>query len=141
MAEKKEIITEIKVPAKPEVLSTVRLTLSSLASQMNFPEESIEDIKVAVSEACTNVVQYAYKNKSPKNFIYITVKQRPKDLEIIIRDTGKGFNHANPPKRELHDKDIHLGLGIVFMKNLMDKVNIHSQPNKGTIVTLVKKIK
>jgi serine/threonine-protein kinase RsbW len=141
MSEKKEVITEIKIPAKPELLSTVRLTISGLASQMNFSEESIEDIKVAVSEACTNVVQYAYPKKNSNNLIFITIKQRPKNLEITIKDNGKGFDHKNPPTRAIHDKDIHLGLGIVFMKNLMDKVEIDSKPNKGTIVTLIKKIK
>lgn len=141
MSQKKEITTEIKLPARPEVLSTVRLTVSSVAAQMNFSEESIEDIKVAVSEACTNVVQYAYPKKSTDNAIFITIKQRPKDLEIIVKDKGKGFDHKNPPRRALHDKDIHLGLGLVFMKNLMDKVEIESKPNKGTAVTLIKKIK
>ena len=141
MPEKKEIVTELKIPAKPELLSTVRLTLSSIATQMNFPEESIEDLKIAVSEACTNVVQYAYPKKNLTNYIFLTIKQQPKALEIIVKDTGKGFDQKNPPKRELHDADIHLGLGLVFMKNLMDKVEIDSRPNKGTTITLVKKIK
>ncbi len=137
----REAVIEMKIPANPELMSVLRLAVSGVAARMNFPEESIEDIKVAVSEACTNVVQYAYPPKSKQNFIFLKMKQKDKSLEIIIEDKGKGFSVEKPPRRELHDGDIHLGLGITFMRNLMDKVDIKSQKNKGTIVTLLKKLK
>ena len=45
---------EIKIPAKPDYLGVIRLTLSGIASRMGYTYEVIEDIKIALSEACTN---------------------------------------------------------------------------------------
>lgn len=52
---------EVKIPAKPEFVGVIRLTLSGIASRMGFAYEEIEDLKIATSEACTNAVQHAYK--------------------------------------------------------------------------------
>ena len=51
---------EMKIPAKPDYLSVIRLTLSGIASRMGYTFEVIEDLKIAVSEACTNAIQHAY---------------------------------------------------------------------------------
>ncbi|HZH58930.1 MAG TPA: ATP-binding protein, partial [Metabacillus sp.] len=52
---------EMKVPAKPEYVGIIRLTLSGIASRMGYSYDDIEDLKIATSEACTNAVQHAYK--------------------------------------------------------------------------------
>lgn len=52
---------EMKVPAQPEYVGIIRLTLSGVASRMGYTYDEIEDLKIAVSEACTNAVQHAYK--------------------------------------------------------------------------------
>ncbi len=140
MAEKKtNPLVELKIPAKAEMLSIVRFALANIAAQLDIGSEEIEDMKIAVSEACTNAVQYAYPKKSAdKNYIVIKFKPQKESLEIIVQDKGCGFNAKKPPKRELHDEDIHMGLGIVFMKNLMDKVSISSAKGKGTTVKMEK---
>jgi serine/threonine-protein kinase RsbW len=136
------LTTEIRIPALPDFVGVVRLVISGLLARMNFTAEEVEDIKVALSEACSNAVQYAYPKTNPdRRFIDIKVIQKSKSIEIVISDKGIGFNPGKPPRRKLHDADIHMGLGIIFMKNLMDKVEINSQKNKGTTVTLTKKIK
>ena len=135
-----KLTAELKIPALAEMISIVRLTLSSFASTMKFSNEAIEDMKIAVSEAFTNVVQYAYTKKSSGDLIKINFTQKKEGLEVIIKDSGCGFNTKKPPQRDLHDEDIHMGLGIVFMNNLMDKVEIKSIKNKGTTVKLFKKL-
>ena len=52
---------EMKIPAKPEYVGVIRLTLSGIASRMGFTYDLIEDLKIAASEAITNAVQHAYK--------------------------------------------------------------------------------
>ncbi|MBE5083166.1 ATP-binding protein, partial [Bacillus thuringiensis] len=52
---------EIRVPAKPQFVSVIRLTVSGFASRIDFNYNDIEDLKIAASEAVTNVVHHAYK--------------------------------------------------------------------------------
>lgn len=59
-------LIEMKIPAKPEYVGIIRLTLSGVASRMGYVYEEIEDLKIAVSEACTNAVQHAYKVQMAK---------------------------------------------------------------------------
>ena len=50
----------MEIPSDAEHISTVRLAISGIASRMAFSIEDIEDMKIAVSEACTNAIQHAY---------------------------------------------------------------------------------
>jgi len=52
---------EMKIPAKPDYVGVIRLTLSGIASRMGFTYEEIEDIKIAISEATTNAVSMPTK--------------------------------------------------------------------------------
>ena len=70
--------------------------------------------------------------------INVLCKAFPDRLEINIKDTGKGFNVDNPPKPEKDDGHTHLGLGITFMKTLMDVLEISSRKGQGTNVKLIK---
>jgi serine/threonine-protein kinase RsbW len=134
-------VTQITVPALPEYVAVVRLAATGILARMNFTAEQIEDIKIALSEACTNAVQYAYPKKKKGGCISVTLSQKPKALEICVKDTGCGFDPDNPPQRAIKDDDIHMGLGLVFMKSLMDDVSIVSKKKKGTTITLIKKVK
>ena len=129
------------VPAKPEYVSVVRLAVSGILSRMAFTAEEIEDVKVALSEACTNAVQYAYPKKRNSSLVTIAMEPLPKAIKITVSDLGKGFDTKSPPRRQIHDKDIHMGLGLVFIKNLMDSVVVTSRKGKGTTVVMTKKIK
>lgn len=133
---------EIRIPSQSEYVGVVRLAVSGIANRMNFSVEDIEDIKIAVSEACANAVRYAYPSNKI-GYIDITCIPDKEQLEIVIKDSGIGFDLKNPhkPKKSKEQEgSSNLGLGLVFMQSLMDKVNMSSLPNKGTTVHLVKKI-
>ena len=137
---------EIKIPNQSEYVGVVRLAVAGIANRMNFTVEDIEDIKIAVSEACANAVRYAYP-KDRLGYIDITCFPQKDKLEITVKDSGKGFNtktiHKAKEKKKEQDKtnaNIGLGLGFVFMQSLMDKVDLSSSPNKGTTVHLIKKV-
>jgi len=131
---------EIKIPNQSEYVGVVRLAISGIANRMNFSVEDIEDIKIAVSEASANAVRYAYTN-TKIGYIDITCIPEKDQLEIIIKDSGIGFDLKNPHKPKKQKEEVpNLGLGLVFMQSLMDKVNMSSAPNKGTTVHLIKKV-
>jgi serine/threonine-protein kinase RsbW len=131
----------IKIPCYSEYVGVVRLAVSGLATRMNFSIEDIEDIKIAVSEACTNSVQYAYAEKENK-YIDILCNSYKDKLELIVSDTGKGFDlNTVTNSRKVIEKDkLGLGLGITFMKSLMDKTDIISTIGQGTTIKMIKKL-
>lgn len=128
------------LPSSSEFVAVTRLTVSGIAARMNFPIEMIEDLKVSLSEACTNVVQHAYPS-SETGEIFITFHMYPDKLEIFVEDHGKGFNPkeaAAPKDNSEHVESFGLGLGLTFIKSLMDEAEVTSIMGKGTIVRMVK---
>ena len=116
---------ELKVPCSSEFVGVVRLAISGIASRMNFAIEDIEDIKVSISEACTNVIQHAYGDfpDLSKDFIFIKVNINNETLSISIEDNGKGFDVKDigtEKQISLSKEKLGLGLGIEFIKSLMD---------------------
>ncbi len=133
-------MTSIKltIPSLSDYVGVARLTASGIANRMKFTHEDIEDIKIAVSEACTNAVQYAYGDSPGDIDIVFSIFEDR--LEIKISDSGKGFDiEADVKTKEDDPEKIGLGLGIVFMRSLMDHVDYDTSIS-GTTVTLVKKV-
>ncbi len=133
---------EMKIPALSDYVGVVRLAVSGIGTRLNFSIEEIEDLKIAVSEACTNAVQYAYTKEDVDPSIWINCYINDTQLKIEIKDTGKGFDPDNIKPRtndDLIDEDkSNLGLGITFIKSLMDEVEFKSSIGEGTTVTMIK---
>lgn len=133
----------LSVPARPEFVDLVRLTLYGVASKMNFSYEEIEDMKVAVSEACNNVVLHAYSHASEDGSVDVRFEMSQADeLHIEVSDSGSSFQPPeNSQPANLHGKSIDEiqsgGLGLYLMQALMDKVEIRT--DSGTKVVLTKK--
>lgn len=131
----------LKVPALPEYVDLVRLTLYGIASKMNFTFEEIEDMKVAVSEAVNNSVLHAYGEADGK--IEVHFASSTDELTITVKDFGRSFtmNAESKESSSLHGKSINEiqsgGLGLYLMQALMDRVEVLHEG--GTAVTLTKK--
>jgi serine/threonine-protein kinase RsbW len=129
------------LPAQASFVSVARLTVSGIASRMNFGVDQIEDIKVALSEACTNVIQHAYPEKS--GVIEIEFRLFDDALEIQVSDTGQGFDTQNVKSKKPESPQTEpfgLGLGLVFIQSLMDKAEVFSEKGQGTTLTMVKRL-
>ena len=94
---------EFSIPCMSDYVGVVRLAVSGLATRMNFSIEEIEDIKIAVSEACTNSVQYAF-DKPENERVFISFNLFKDKLEIIVKDNGKGFELANLERTPLKNE-------------------------------------
>ena len=131
---------ELVIPCIPDYVGVVRLAISGIATRLNLPVEEIEDLKLAVSEACSNAVQYAHDTQRETQKVWVFFKIYPEKLQIQVVDKGKGFD-MNAVKESNKDKDesvdSSLGLGITFIKSLMDTVEFKSD-DQGTTVTMVK---
>lgn len=126
---------KLSVPNKAEYVSVVRLTTSAIASRMGFDIEEIEDIKVAIAEACTNTLENGL-NSEKENFD-IEFDMYMDKLVITVKGIGKEINTDNIT--ELKVEDFGEGnLGIFIINSLMDEVNIASDGDNGTEIRMIK---
>src|SRR5699024_6289928 len=81
---------EMKVPAKAEYVYVIRISNSGIVSRVDITYEAIEDMKVAVSEAMTNVVSHAYENDEDGE-ITLDFGIYEDCLEMMVSDQGESF--------------------------------------------------
>ncbi len=118
-----------------------RTAVAAFITQLNPTLDDIEDIKAAVSEAVTNAIIHGYKDMSGN--VYINCTLRESEAEIVISDKGCGIENIELARTPLYtgSKDSERsGLGFTVMETFMDTITVESAPDKGTTVTLVKKI-
>ena len=138
------VINEMKMTVDSRSVneSFSRAVVAAFAAQLDPTVEEINDIKTAVSEAVTNCIVHGYKNSLGK--IYISVKIHNDGKVIIsVRDKGCGISDINKAREPLFTTlgGDRAGLGFSVMESFTDKVHIRSKVNRGTTVTLCKRIK
>jgi serine/threonine-protein kinase RsbW len=131
---------ELAVPTGPEYIAVVRLVVSSLASaRRNLADQRIDDIKLAVSEACTNAIE-AQRAVGQDEPVVIRVLEAPERLEIQVCDHGGGFDvddiPSHPPVTDPDRLNFERGLGIPLIRTLVDYLQFDSSP-AGTVVRMV----
>ncbi len=131
-----EQVVELKIPPLPEFVSVARLTLSGIASRMDFPYENIEDMKVALAEACNNAIQHAYRNGQAQRGVMVRFVLHQKQLVMEVEDEGCGFDTGRDirPPEEMQEG----GLGLFLIRSLVDELRLESTEKKGTRVVMVK---
>ncbi len=120
-----------------------RISVAAFVSSLDPTLEEINEIKTVVSEAVTNAIIHGYE-ENPHQTIAITCTLSEDNLTVIIEDFGLGINNIDLAKQPLYTSKPELersGMGFTIMENFMDKVEIHSVPDEGTKVTMVKEFK
>ncbi|WP_069651067.1 ATP-binding protein [Caloranaerobacter ferrireducens] len=110
----KEDIISLTIPAKAEYVSVVRLTSSAIASRIGFDIEEIDDIKVAIAEACTMII----KNGEKQN---IDIEFEIMEDRLIISIQAKQFV-CQERDDEISDISDNRSLSILIIESLMDEV-------------------
>lgn len=118
----------------------VRVAVAAFATQLNPTLEEVADLKTAVSEAVTNVVIHAYREKTGK--VRIECSVREKEMTVIVIDYGVGIENIEKAMEPLYTTRPELdrsGMGFAFMEAFMDELEVESQPGQGTTVRMKKK--
>ena len=134
---------ELRVKSKTENLSEIRDFISGSARNAGIPEVTVENIILAVDEACTNIIKHAYK-LSPEGEIIIKIDYDEEKFTVMIIDYGKSFEPERVPLPDLQKyyREHRVGgLGMYLMKSLMDDVTYTSIPGKYNQVLLSKNIR
>lgn len=122
--------------------SFARSAVSAFIAQLDPTIGELNELKTAVSEAVTNCIVHAYKNEIGR--ITVNVKLLPDSAVIIrIKDSGCGIENIEQAMEPLYTTasgDERAGLGFAVMQSFSDSLNVRSRPQKGTTVTLKKKL-
>ncbi|MBW2121971.1 MAG: ATP-binding protein [Deltaproteobacteria bacterium] len=137
----KEVV-EIRLPNQLKYLAVVASLITELSRIHHIGRKDMEDILLAVDEASTNVIKYAYEVGSFESFT-IRMIFDPGRVHIELHDHGKPFNplEAVPPDSGSIVKNRNLGgLGIFLINKVMDRVEYHYSVDGGNCLTLIKNV-
>jgi len=115
---------QLSIPSSTRYLEKVRRFVETHTVEAGFSLESVEQFKVAVDEACTNVIKHAYSGDETR-VLDISVILEGNQCTIRIRDDGYSFKpseYAEPNIFELAKKRHAGGFGVHIMRRLMDRV-------------------
>ena len=127
-------------PAQFEYLDAIRDFAAEAARQAAMDDKEVYNIQLAVDEAASNIIEHAYDG-NPDGQIELSLDITPDELIIVFHDNGKRFNpdEAEEPvlNASLEDRAIG-GLGLFFMRKLMDAVRFEWNPEHGNVLTMIK---
>ena len=123
---------KMEISANPEYVSIIRLTTSGIANKVGFCIDDIEDLKVAISEACTNAIKHSLEERF--TIIYTMIEN---GLTIEIIDNGKGYDIKEVSEPDL-DNLKESGMGLFIIQSLMDEVKVESKEGIGTSIKMTK---
>ena len=125
----------LTIPAKPEYITLSRLALSGLSRVRSFADDTLADLKLALTEACSNSVRHAYGDRD--GHVHITFDLRDDRLIVEVADDGSGFEPA--AAHEAADDLVEGGLGIAIIRSIADEVEIGGGPDgRGSRLRFVK---
>jgi serine/threonine-protein kinase RsbW len=117
------------MPARPEGVGVVRQALAGMADALDFEASVLADMKMAVTEACTNVVVHAYD--ADAGMLEVEMNAVDDGLSIVVRDHGSGIQprvaRSEPPA---------LGLGLPLIAALSDSFELKGSAGRGTEVRM-----
>lgn len=114
----------LTIPAKAEYISLCRLALSGLSRVRALEDETLADLKLALTEACSNSIRHAYGDGG--GLVEIVYELQPDRLVIEVTDNGEGFDLAT---REPSGGDelSEGGLGIAIIRSVADEFELGSR--------------
>ena len=132
----------MNLPSRSSNESFARAAVAAFAAQLDPTLEEISDIRTAVSEAVTNCIVHAYREKIGKIYISCAITDTG-ELRIKIKDNGCGIPDVALAMEPLYTSvgGERAGLGFAVMQSFMDTLKVRSTPDKGTTVTMVKRIR
>jgi len=121
-------VVELRIPSSAEWVGVARLAIAGIASRMEFSIEDIEDLKLAVAEACTSYIQ----NAQEADELCISAEVGTERITITMDacDASRGAVAAS-------DAPAH-GLGSFLIRTLMDEVAYEYAPESGTKLVMTK---
>lgn len=133
----------LQVPSSTENLALIREFVTNIGRQATLSEDEINNLELAVDEACANVIEHAYGHDITKDVMVRAIFDDEK-LKISVIDEGRGFDPKKINQKSL-DQLVQErrsgGLGIRLIQKLMDEVNYEIEPGQKNELHMTKLIK
>jgi len=118
-------VVELRIPSELGYEKIAREAVATVARRLNFGEEKIEDIKTAISEACTNAIRYGSGSDARMKVVVVLTADEDK-LDILIKDPGAGgappIDIAIPDiSGMIEGKARFGGMGLYIIRELVDE--------------------
>jgi len=130
------------VPGRFEYLAQIADFVGTVAREAGWSDRDIYHVQMAVDEACSNIIQHAYGSDIQGDIQLSCCIEAQGDLVISIRDRGRPFDPSAVPEPPIGadlEKLAAGGLGLYFMRKLMDEVTFHFDEKQGNLLTMVKR--
>jgi len=129
----------LRIPARAEYVVLCRLAMTGLAQVRSLPEDTVADLKLALTEAVSNSVRHAYAAHGAGH-VDIRYELRPDRIGVEVVDDGAGFDPDEAPAFEGDDL-VEGGLGIAIIRTIVDELEIDSKPGvRGSRLRFVKRL-
>src|SRR6266850_1411949 len=130
----------LQVPAEDRHLAEIRDFIQDVGEKIQIPGKILANTKLAVDEACTNIVKHGYKGKT--GFIEVVVTGNQREFSMEIRDQGESFDLRNVKSPDLKmyvETRKRGGLGVFLMNQLMDEVRYRGSL-EGNVLSMSKRL-
>ncbi len=131
-------------PSHTSQLELIRRMTKKVATYMDtFNEEDLDDIGLAIDEACSNVIAHSYSQQG-RGVISVEIEMESNKITIVLTDKGEEGQLFNPETMSSFDKEEYLqrltkgGLGVYLIKKIMDEVEYTVSPGVRNCLTMVK---
>lgn len=118
-------VVELRIPSELGYEKIAREAVATVADRLNFSQEKVEDIKTAISEACTNAIRYGSGSDARMKVVVVLTADEDK-LDILIKDPGA----SGAPPADVNIPDINGmvegkhrlgGMGLYIIRELVDE--------------------
>lgn len=127
----------LEIPPKPQFVSLCRLALTAICREHRFTDDDIADLKLAITEACSNSIRHAYDGdgEADASRVFVTYEVLDDRLVVEVRDHGRGFEYEGANTDDLPEG----GLGISIIRAVCDDFEVLSLDDQpGAALRLTK---
>jgi serine/threonine-protein kinase RsbW len=127
-------VVELRIPPRAEWAAVARLTVAAIASRLDFSLDEVDDLKLAVAEACTHAIQ----RSNGGHPIELVFEAQSDSIIITVRDFSTAA-HLESVDDELDEEHV-TALGLFIIRALMDDVDYQIDPRTGGELVMTKKV-
>ena len=132
------LVVDLTLPTDARLISQTRRMFSGYLAEMGVSTDDVDDVALALAEACTNVMRHAYDE--PDQCFHLSAELRPDEVLLVVEDDGSGM----PPGvgQSMPEPHATSGRGLQIIRQLMTSVDVDSTPGRtGTRVEMRKSLR
>lgn len=131
-----QVTLSFELPRDKVSVPITRHLIHAAMKEVGVVRDDADAVELAVTEACANVIDHS----GPGDAYGVAVSIGPAACHIRVVDVGRGFDHEALSLSQIADEHAEHGRGVALMHALVDQVRFESEPERGTVVHLVKRL-